>query len=270
LRLDTQLALLSVTVIPFLFYSVRYYATHIQDRLLKVRGMEAESLAIIHEAISMIRVIVAFGREDFEFRRFRNQGEQAIDARVKLTVRQPLFSLAVNMTTAAGTALVLAVGAHHALEGRLRVGSLLVAMSYIASVYKPLEALTYTIGTLQEKLISLRVAFNLLETNLDIRDAPGAVDVGPVEGLLAFHGVSFSHEGRTNTLKDISFEAKAGSLIAIVGPTGAGKTTLISLIPRFYDAHHGQILLDNRDTRTMTLRSLRNQISLVSQEPLLF
>jgi ATP-binding cassette subfamily B protein/subfamily B ATP-binding cassette protein MsbA len=269
-RLDLQLALLSVTVIPFLFYSVRYYATHIQDRLLDVRRMEAESLSIIHEALSMIRVIVAFGREDFELRRFQGQGEQAINARVKLTVRQTLFSLAVNMTTACGTALVLAVGAHHALEGRLQVGSLVVAMSYIALVYKPLETLTYTLGSLQEKLISLRVAFNLLETIPEIRDARGASDVSQVAGALAFRGVYFHHRGRVHTLKDISFEAKAGSLIAIVGPTGAGKTTLVSLIPRFYDPNRGCILLDNRDTRTMTLRSLRGQISIVPQEPLLF
>lgn len=269
-RLDRQLALLSVTVIPFLFYSVRYYARHIQGRLLEVKRREAESLSIIHEAMSMIRVIVAFGREDHEFSRFRNQGKHAIDARVKVTVRQTLFSLVVNMTTSSGTALVLAVGVKHALEGRLHVGSLLVAMSYIASVYKPLETLTYTVGTLQEKLISLRVAFTLLETVPDITDAPGVTAVGRVKGSLEFAGVSFHHHGRHATLQDISFEAPAGSLIGIVGPTGAGKTTLISLIPRFYDPQRGKILIDGRDTRTMTLRSLRDQISLVPQEPTLF
>jgi ATP-binding cassette subfamily B protein/subfamily B ATP-binding cassette protein MsbA len=270
LRLDTQLALLSVTVVPFLFYSVRYYATHIQDRLLKVRALEAESLAIIHESISMIRVIVAFVREDFEFHRFRSQGQQAIDARVTVTVRQTLFSLAVNMTTAAGTALVLGVAAHHALQGRLQVGQLLVAMAYIASVYKPLESITYTLGTLQEKLISLRISFKLLDTVPDIKDTPGAVAVGRAAGHLVMQGVNFSYPTRTGTLKDVSLEAKAGSVIAIVGPTGAGKTTVISLIPRFYDPDRGQILLDGRDTRTLTLRSLREQISLVAQEPLLF
>jgi ATP-binding cassette subfamily B protein/subfamily B ATP-binding cassette protein MsbA len=270
LRLDVQLALLSVTVTPFLFYSVRYYLKHIQERLLKVRGMEAESLSIIHEAISMIRVIVAFGREGFEYRRFREQGEQAIDERVKVTVRQTLFSLAVNMTTATGTALVLGVGAYHALQGRLQVGQLLVAMAYIASVYKPLESITYTVGTLQDKLISLRVATDLLDTVPDIKDLPGAVEVRRATGAVVLQGVSFSHQGRTDTLKDVSFEAKAGRMVAIVGPTGAGKTTLISLIPRFYDPSRGRILLDGHDTRTLTLRSLREQISLVSQEPLLF
>ncbi|MBI3943387.1 MAG: ABC transporter ATP-binding protein, partial [Chloroflexi bacterium] len=122
LQIDRQLALISLVVVPFLYYSVGYYTTHIQDRLREVRGMEGETLSIIHEAMSMLRVIVAFGREDHEYRRFRNQGEQAIDARVKLTVRQTLFSLAVNMTTASGTALVLGFGALHALQGQVTVG----------------------------------------------------------------------------------------------------------------------------------------------------
>jgi ATP-binding cassette subfamily B protein len=270
LTLDPWLAVVSLAVVPFLSYSVRYYATHIQDRLMHVRNLECESLSIVHEAISMLRVIVAFGREDHEHRRFREQGERAIDGRVKLTVRQTLFTLAVNMTTAAGTALVLWIGASHVLAGTLHVGQLLVVMAYIASVYKPLEAITHTAGTFQEKLVNLRLAFHLLGTEPEIADAPGSVALGRARGDVAFENVHFSYQGRVDTLSDISFEARAGQVIAIVGPTGAGKTTLISLLPRFYDQGRGQILLDGLDTRQLTLRSLREQISLVLQEPLLF
>ena len=133
-RMDPTLALLSLAVVPLLYYSVGYYATHIQERLQHVMGMEAESLSVVHESISMMRVIVAFGRESHEHRRFRDQTSRAVEARVGVTVRQSLFSLAVNMTTAIGSALVLGLGAYHVLEGKLTVGRLLVVIAYIASV----------------------------------------------------------------------------------------------------------------------------------------
>jgi ATP-binding cassette subfamily B protein/subfamily B ATP-binding cassette protein MsbA len=269
-HMDPQLALLSLAVVPFLYYSVGYYATHIQERLRQVKGMEGESLSIIHEAMSMLRVIVAFGREGYEYRRFRDQGERAVTARVNITVRQTLFSLAVNTTTAAGTALVLGFGAYHVMRGELTVGQLLVIMSYIAAVYQPLEAISYTIGSLQEVFISLKIGFDLLDTEPDIKDTPGAVHIQRARGRVTFERVHFSYKGRVDTLKDISFEAQAGQVIAIVGPTGAGKTTLVSLLPRFYDPNQGCILLDGTDIHKLTLKSLRQQISIVLQEPLLF
>jgi ABC-type multidrug transport system fused ATPase/permease subunit len=269
-RIDSQLALLALVVVPFLYYSVGYYVKHIQGRLMDVKMLEGESLAIIHEAMSMLRVIVAFGREGFEFRRFRAQGERAKEARVGVTIRQTLFSLGVNMTTAFGTALVLGYGAYHAMQGRLTVGQLLVVMTYIAGVYKPLQTISTTVGALQDQLISLRIAFELMDTEPEIRDAPDAVQIEKAQGHVAFEGVNFSYTGRVETLKDISLEARAGEVVALVGPTGAGKTTLVSLLPRFHDASHGRILLDGVDIRRLTLKSLRQQISIVLQEPLLF
>jgi ABC-type multidrug transport system fused ATPase/permease subunit len=270
MRMDYQLALLSLAVVPFLYCSVGYYIRHIQPRLEKVRAMEGESLSIIHEAVAMMRVIVAFGREDHEYQRFRSQGEGAVKARVKVTVSQTLFSLAVNTITAAGTTLVLGLGALHVLDGQLTVGSLLVMMAYIASVYKPLEAISTTIGSLQEVLVSLKMAFSVLDIEPDLRDEPGAVDVAQMRGAITFGAVGFSYPGRKDTLRDVSFEARPGQVIAVAGPTGAGKTTLISLIPRFYACQQGSILLDGVDVRRLKLRSLRQHISIVLQEPLLF
>ncbi len=268
--IDSELALVSLIVVPFLYYSVQYYSSHIQDRLRQVKMMEGETLSIIHEAMTMLRVIVAFGREHYEYNRFREQGERALDARVKLTVRQTLFSLAVNMTTAIGTALVLGLGAYHVLEARLTVGQLLVVLSYIAAVYQPLQSISTTIGGLQDDLISVQMAFGLLDTQPDVRDLPGAVDMHRATGHIKFEGVHFSYTRRTDTLKDISFEVQPGQMNAIVGPTGAGKSTLVSLMPRFYDPVHGRILLDGMTIRDITLRSLRQQMSIVLQEPLLF
>lgn len=265
-----SLALLSLSVVPFLYLSVRFYVTRIQRRLEEVKAMEGESLSIIHEALSMLRVIVAFGREDHEHRRFRTQGEKTIKARIRVTVWQTIFSLAVNLITAAGTALVLGAGAYLVMQGAMSVGVLLVVMAYIAMLYQPLETISTTVGSLQDHLVSVRIAFRILDTEPEIKDAPDAVTIDRAEGRVTFEGVNFHYQGRTGTLREISFEAQPGQVVAIVGPTGAGKTTLMSLIPRFYDRQDGRILLDGTDTKQLSLKSLRAQISIVLQEPLLF
>jgi ABC-type multidrug transport system fused ATPase/permease subunit len=218
----------------------------------------------------MIRVILAFGREDHEHARFRKQGKEAVEARVGVTVRQTAFSLAVNTVTAAGTALVLGFGVYAILQGRLTGGELLVVLAYVASIYKPLETITNTVGSLQERFIALEMAFQLLDTVPQIRNAPNALELDPVRGKVVYEDVSFAYDGRSRTVESASFTARPGELIGIVGPTGAGKSTLVSLLPRFYDPAGGRILLDGIDLRTIRIDSLRAQISLVLQEPLLF
>jgi ATP-binding cassette subfamily B protein len=269
-RLNPTLALLSLSIVPFLYYSVGYYSRHIRQRLVHVKGMEGEALSIIHEAVMMLRVIVAFGREDHEHARFREQGSRALDARVDVTVRQTVFSMAVNATTAMGTAMVLGYGAYLVLQQQLTVGQLLVVVAYIGSVYKPLEVISGTIGALQDQLVNLQMAFDLLEKEPDIKDTPGAVTIERARGELRFDHVSFRYEGRPETLSDICFDAVPGESLAIVGATGAGKSTLVSLLPRFYEPYAGRVLLDGRDVKSLTLHSLRRQISIVLQEPLLF
>jgi ABC-type multidrug transport system fused ATPase/permease subunit len=193
-----------------------------------------------------------------------------VDARVKLTVKQSLFILVVNTITAGGTALVLGLGFHHAIQGIISVGDVLVFLTYIGMVYAPLATISTTIGGLQEVFASLEVAFQLLDTKPDIRDSPNAINIGRTDGHIVFDNVRFGYEGRNETLKGITLEARPGEVVAIVGPTGAGKSTLVSLIPRFYEPGSGRILLDGHDIRTVKLRSLRDRISMVLQEPLLF
>jgi ATP-binding cassette subfamily B protein len=269
-KIDSQLALLSLTVVPFIYSATGYYGKRIDPELRRVRGLESMSMSIVYEAMSMIRVILAFGRENYEHRRFRNQGEDAVDARVRLTIRQTGFSLAVNVITAAGTALVLWVGARHVLDRDLTVGQLLIIMSYIASVYKPLEQISTTFANLQEQLISLEAATDLLASPADVEDPPDGISAGRAKGDITFEKVSFNYKSRKGTLSDVSFDVKAGSVVALVGPTGAGKSTLVGLIPRFMDPQEGRILIDGTDIKQLQLESLRSQISLVLQEPLLF
>jgi ABC-type multidrug transport system fused ATPase/permease subunit len=269
-QIDRALALLSITVVPLLYYAIRYYATHIQQRLLHVKGMEADCLSIVHDAVSMLPVITAFQREDHEVERFQTKTSRAIDARVDVTVRQTLFSLAVTLTTAIGTAMVIGVGAYHAIQGTITAGELLVVLAYIAAVYKPLETISYTAGALQDNFVGLRMAFHILDTEPVVQEAPDAVSIDRAVGAVRFENVHFEYGGRSGTLTDILLDVTPGQVVAIVGPTGAGKTTLMNLIPRFYDPQRGRVLLDGVDVRTLSLESLRRQISMVPQEPVLF
>jgi len=269
-RIDPLLAAISLAVVPCIYVSAGYYTKRIQPRVYHVRNLEGQTLSIIYEAMAMLRVVVSFGREGHEYSRFRTQGETAVGARVGLTVRQTMFSLGVSMITALGTAAVLGIGAYQALHHQLTAGELMVILGYVGAMYKPLEQISGTFTSLQQTFIGFRYALDLLDTEPEVKDAPEAVSIGRVKGRVTFEGVDFAYKGRPSTVKDISFDAQPGSRVAIVGPTGAGKTTLVSLMMRFYDPDRGRILLDGLDLRGITLRSLRDQISVVLQDPLLF
>jgi ATP-binding cassette subfamily B protein/subfamily B ATP-binding cassette protein MsbA len=270
LSLDRSLALLALTVVPFIYYSTGFYAKRIEPRLVTVRGLEGVSLTMVNTAMSMIHVIASFNRQRDEYLRFRRQGERARDMRVGVTVWQTVFSLAVAVITAGGTAGVLYVGAHHVLSGQTSIAALLVLMAYISSMYKPLEALAHTASQLQVLCVSIMFSRQLLERRPLVTERPGAIAVKRVAGHVRFRGVGFDYPGRTGILKDIDFEVKPGETIAVVGTTGAGKSTLLQLLPRFFDPLTGSIEIDGQDIRDLTIGSLRDQIAVVRQEPLLF
>ncbi len=268
--IDWQVTLASLVAVPLIWYSLGLYGTRIVPRLQRVQSLEWQSLSIVHEAMGMLRVIVSFGREKHEFNRFRRQGEIAVEERVKLTVRQTLFSLGVSTATALGTGIVLGLGAYHVLQGKISVGELLVLIAYVAAVYQPLEEISNTIGELNEQFVQFNSSLDLLDTEQEVKDGPDAVELGRASGKVAFDDVHFSYQGRVETLKGVSFTAEPGQRVALVGPTGAGKTTLTNLLIRFYDPQSGRILIDGVDVREIKLSSLRDQISVVLQEPLLF
>jgi ATP-binding cassette, subfamily B, bacterial len=268
--IDWELALMSLLVMPLLIWSFNLYGRRIVPQLRQVQHLEWRSLSIVHESMAMLRVIVSFGREGYEHRRFREQGQEAVDERVKLTVGQSLYTLGVQTATAAGTSIVLGFGAWHVLQGKIQIGELLVLMAYIASVYQPLEQISTTVGTVHEQLVQLNASLQLLDTEPEISEKPDAVELDRAKGRVTARNVGFSYEGRRRTLEDVSFEAAPGERIAIVGHTGAGKSTLMSLLIRFYDPKEGSIAIDGVDIRDLELASLRAQISVVLQDPLLF
>lgn len=269
-RMHWSLAAVSLVVVPALFFASKWYATRMRNRIRETKELEGEALSVIHESMSMMRVIVAFCRQKLEHRRYIDATQRAMDARVGVTLRQTLFSLAVHMSTGVGRAAAWTVGGLLALAGKLTVGDLTIVLSYIDKVYDPLETIAYTYSGWQDQFASLRASFGLLDTVPDIAEPLSPVKVDPCRGRVEFRNVDFAYEGRTDTLKEVSFVAEPGQVTAIVGPTGAGKTTLISLIPRFYDAVRGGVLVDGVDVKDLGLDDLRRHISVVLQEPLLF
>ncbi|HKO38089.1 MAG TPA: ABC transporter ATP-binding protein [Solirubrobacterales bacterium] len=268
--IDWQLAVIAMVILPLLVYSFGLYGKRIVPRLQRVQRLEWESLSIVHEAMAMMRVIVSFGREDYEHKRFRDQGRVAVDERVKLTVGQSLYTLGVQTITAAGISIVMGLGAWHVIQGTLSIGELVVLISYIASVYQPLEQISTTVGMVHEQLVQFDSSIKLLDTEPEVKEKKDAVEIDRARGHVRASGLSFAYPGRQHTLSDISFNAHPGERIAIVGHTGAGKSTLMSLLVRFYDPSGGRVEIDGHDVRDLKLRSLREQISVVLQEPLLF
>lgn len=268
--IDWHLALLSLVVVPLLYWSFGAYGRRIVPRLQRVQELEWRSLSIVHEAMAMLRVIVSFGREDHEHRKFRAQGQTAVDERVKLTVSQSIYTLGVQTATAAGASLILTVGSYAVLHGRISIGELIVLMTYIASVYQPLEQMSATVGMIHDELVQFHASLRLLATEPEVHERPGAIELGRARGEVVARGVEFAHHGRQSTLREISFHARPGERIAVVGHTGAGKSTLMSLLIRFYDPDAGSIEIDGVDIRELKLRSLRSQFSVVLQDPLLF
>ena len=270
LYLDVTLAVLSLSVAPFLYLCLRHHAHTMTDRAERVKGLESSLIERAFEVLSSIAAVKSFARERHELRRFTDTGAETMRARLDLTWQESLFSGAVTTVTLAGTALVLTVGGLHVLAGRLTVGSLLVVVAYLAAVYTPISEIARTTGSLQQAVVSARRVREILALTPEILDAPGAVDAASISGHIQFDAVSFSYGDDRLVLDSVSFEAHPGDVVALVGPTGAGKTTVANLIPRLFDPRGGRVLLDGLDLSRYALGSLRARIALVPQHPVLF
>jgi ATP-binding cassette subfamily B protein len=270
LSLNWRLALVALFVVPLFYVPYGWYSNRLDRQVEAVQKLEGESMSIVQEVLSALRVVKSFTREDHERARFLQQGESAAAARIRLTHHQVSYSMAAGFITAAGTALVLGAGAFQILQGRLTLGELLVVLAYLGSVYGPLESISSAATYMHAYLAKMRRIFEVLDVPPEAHDVPGAVVIGRARGRVVCENVSFAYPGRPPVLRDINLEAKPGEVIGIVGPNGAGKSTLVSLIPRFYDPREGRVLIDGRDVREVQLKSLRQQVSLVPQDPILF
>jgi ATP-binding cassette subfamily B protein/subfamily B ATP-binding cassette protein MsbA len=272
ITLDPVLALLALCVVPFLYWVLRVYTGPLGERAERVKELESTLAERLYEKFAAIRVVKSFAREPHEHERFGARATEAMDERIRLTWQESLFSVGITGVTMAGTALVLWVGGLHVLRGELTVGSLLVVIAYLGSVYGPLSAIAHTAGSLQEAFASTRRVRKTLALVPEFveADSQGRLNPARIRGHIVFDHVTFGYDGHVPVLQDVSFEAKPGEMVALVGLTGAGKTTAVSMIPRFYDPSSGRVLIDGHDVREYQLRSLRERIALVLQDPVLF
>jgi ATP-binding cassette subfamily B protein len=269
-RLDWELAVLALMATPPLYGSVRYYAARLAPRAEEMKYLESGVVSLVQRVLSAIRLVQTFAREDHEHAQFLRQSWDLVKARVGLTLRQTSFHLVVDLITVAGTAAVIWLGGYHVLQGRLTLGALLVSLSYLGAVYAPLSTIGNTFPIIQDALISARRVFEVLDTVPQVRDRPGAPLLPSVDGHVRFEAVSFSYDDSQPVLQDVSFEVLPGQTVGVVGLSGAGKTTLVSLITRLYDPSAGRVLIDSHDLRDVQVRSVREQVGLVLQETVLF
>jgi ATP-binding cassette, subfamily B, bacterial len=270
LRIDATVALLSLTIVPFLWLSLRSYSKTLVTQIERVKELESKLIERLYEVFSAIRLVKSFARERHETQRYEAQGHEVMNARIAITWKESLFWAIVSLITIVGTALVVVVGGIEVLRGRMTIGDLTVAIAYLGAVYGPLSTIAHTAGSLQGAIAGARRVRAVLATMPETVDAPDAIEAAGIGGEIRFEEVGFTYPDGTEVLRDITFSASPGEMIAVVGLTGAGKTTLVSLIPRFYDLSKGRLLIDGVDVRNYRIRSLREKIAIVLQDPVLF
>lgn len=268
--IDAPLTLLALAVVPLMALAFFLYAQPMMDRSYAQQEAEGKVYDVVEQSFSAIAVVQAFGREAFNERRFGNATGNTLAATKTLTSVQLQFKVLLGATTALGTAAIIWMGTHHAWNGTLSVGAIVWFLSYLASLYAPLEALAYTNSTIQGAAGSARRVWEVLQTESQVQDRPGARALIHADGRVEFENVCFGYEPDRPVLRHITFAAGPGETIALVGMTGAGKSTLVSLLPRFFDPWEGRVLLDGQDIREARVKSLRQQIAIVLQESFLF
>ncbi len=268
--INWQFTLIALSVAPALFIVVYIFTRRIKKASREVRKKQGELVSIVQEVFSSIRVVKAFAREDYEQRRFEGESLENVEMALRARSIKAKLTPVVEVIVAVGTCLVLGVGSRLALAGQLSAGTLVVFLLYLGKMYKPMRELSKMTDTVSKAAVGYERIKEVLETESRVRDLPRARRAPRFHGKIEFDRVSFVYSEDQPVLRDISFRIEPGRLAALVGPTGAGKTTIISLIPRFYDPISGQVKIDGTNIRSYTLRSLRSQMSFVLQETLLF
>ena len=269
-RIDWHLALVALAVSPILFLITGAYRQRLRSQSREVKKIESSALSVLQEVLAAARVVKAFGQEDREGKRFVRRSSEGMRARIRLSLIEGAYGILVTLITGMGMAAVLFIGVRHVQSGILTLGELLIVIAYVSQLYQPLKTISRRAISLQASLASAERAFSLLDEAPDVAERPNARRLVRASGAIVFRNVSFAYGKDRPVLHNISFEISPATRVGIVGATGTGKTTLMSLLTRFYDPTAGEILLDCVDLRDYKLADLRNQFSIVLQEPVLF
>jgi subfamily B ATP-binding cassette protein MsbA len=268
--INWQFTLVALSVAPVLFAVVYNYTRRIKKASREVRKKEGEIVSVIQEVLSSIRVVKAFAREDYEQRRLEEESLESVELSLRARAMKARLTPLVEIIVAVGTSLVLWFGVRMVMRGTLSAGSLIVFILYLGKMYKPMQELSKTTDAFSKASVGYERIREILETAREVADLPGARRAPAFRGKVEFENVSFHYEPGTPVLTDVTLRIEPGQTAAFAGPTGAGKTSIVSLIPRFYDPVAGVVRIDGRDVREFTQRSLRQQISFVLQETVLF
>ena len=270
LAINWKLALITCFPIPFVFLSGFYYTKRVQPYFRINQELVGELNAKLQDNLSGIHEIQSFGQEDFESKRVDEKNFEQIRAMLRALKISAIFHPSVEFISSLGTILVVAFGGFLAWKGGMTVEAIVAFMLYLSLFYAPVSGLANLLESMEQSLAGAERVITILDTDSKIQNLPDAEDVGEVTGTLTFENVSFSYTDGRPVLEDVSFSCEAGQMIALVGPTGVGKTTLTQLISRFYDPSSGRILIDGKDIRSFTTESLRRNISSVLQDTFLF
>src|SRR2546422_775902 len=264
-RLEPALTLLALGVVPFLGLFIYGFGRPMHVWARERRDREAHLMAGVQQTLTAIPAVQAFGREDAESDRFRRQAAATVAAYERSSIADMAFKLAVGLVTAIGTASIMWVGGRYALEGTVTAGTILVFLSYLAALYTPLNEIAHTASTVQYAVANAERVGDLLDTAPDLVDQTGATQVRLI-GHVRYDDVTFGYEARRPVVHGLTLDVKPGEVVAIVGATGAGKSTLVSLLLRFFDPWSGRITIDGYDVRSLSVKSLRALIAIVLQE----
>ncbi len=272
IRLDPLLTFLALIVCPILavLVTVSPLRGWLIDSATHMHEQKSGVYSLVQWAIPAIRVIQAFTKEEEEHRRFMAQSQKSLRADLHFYLLENFYSATVSVVIAIGTAVVIWVGARHVLAGTLTIGGLIVFTAYLTSLYGAIDSISQAYGSIQAAKVSLQRVFEIMGEENELQEGPRAFPESGAEGEVAWSGVSFQYISNQPVLRQIDLHVSPGQKVAIVGHTGAGKSTLLSLLPRFYDPRSGQITIDGVDIRQFKLKSLRRQIAMVLQPPLVF
>ena len=269
-RIDLRLAAVAMSVSPVLFLLSRSFGPRLRKNWKEIKQLDSSAMGVVQEVLSAVRVVKAFGREDREHERFLDQSNRRVRRELEVSALQGSFDLLVALVMAAGGAAALIIGVQQVRAGALSLGNLLLVMAYLKDIYRPLRMLSKKTVALESSMASAERAFALLDKLPEVAERKDAHRVSRSTGSLLFLDVSFAYDADHVVLHRVSFAAPPGTRVGIRGTTGAGKSSLMSLLMRFYDPTEGQILLDGIDLRDYNLGDLRRQFGIVLQEPVLF
>jgi ATP-binding cassette, subfamily B, multidrug efflux pump len=270
LSMSPRLALLTFIVLPLMLIITVIFARHAKSAFRQTRTRVAAVVGDLAENISGMRVIQAFAQEDVSQERFDRVNNANRDAHVSAMSLSFIFLPAVEFLGMLATGIVLWFGGLAVARGELTLGIVVAFLTYVSRFFQPIQELSQLYTTMQQAMAGGERVLQLLDTRPDVRDHPNAKEMPPIVGHIEFRSVSFAYRGNTKVLRDVNLVVEPGQMLALVGQTGAGKTSIANLIARFYDVSEGMVMIDGIDVRDVTQQSLRRQMGLVSQDPFLF